>query len=794
MISNHLKIAFRSILKNRFFSFINVFGLSLGMICVIMIAIYIVHETGYDRFHRNGDRIYRVLRVNQDAHGLNHVAVTSAPYADAMANELPDDLESITRVAPNDGLISYNGTSFSEKKLYYADANFFQFFSYTLTKGDPASVLSNPNDVVLTEATARKYFGEENPIGKIIRLDNEIDLKVTGIAKSAPNNSHLNFDVVANLTLFKDRKWYSNWWNNFLFTYITLKPGIIAALTEQKLPAFMDKYFGEDFKKQGRRMDLSLQPLQSIYLDHHTQFDLIPHGNDQSLFVFLCVSLMVLLIAALNFMNLSTAKSAMRAKEVGLRKVVGAHRRTLMVQFLAESSIVAFIALTLALTGTELVLLYMNAFLEKELSWTSDPLLFLPYFILGTLMMGGLAGLYPALVLSSFKPVDALKYQLHSGTQRSRLWKAVVIAQFGIATFLIIAVITMFAQFDFIQSKNLGFDKDEILLVPLDNSDIRKNIESFKDRLAANPSIIQASSMSGEPGGFHDKFGFEIEGKTSNESFMMRTVFADFNYTKTFGLKIVAGRNFSKEFGTDKDGILLNETAARALGWSPDEALGKKMKITLLRDSDTKTVIGVVKDYHFESLKDEIQPLAISIHADNRICAVKIKSDDVQESIMHIEKTWMQLAAAYPFEYKFLDQRLDRLYRNEQKQSRLIIVFSVFAIVIACLGLLGLAIFDAEKRTKEIGVRKVLGAGTMQITGTLVRKFLTLVMTANIIAVPLAYLAMKTWLENFAYRTDQNAFTYLMAALIAVCIAMLTIGLQAIKTARGNPVNALKHE
>ncbi len=793
MWRNFLKIGLRNLLKHRLFSMVNILGLALGMTCVILISIYIIHEKQYDLFHANGDRIYRVLRVNNDETGTNYVSPTSAPYATGLANDFGSEFESVIRVSPNDGLVTYGEKSFNEKQFYLADANFFEFFSYPLIKGDPKTVLTNPTDVVLTEAMAKKYFGDEDPIGKIIRYDNQNDLKVTGIAGPFPGNSHLNFDFVANVTQYKDRPWFAGWWNNFLFTYVLLKPGLTPEDLLPRFPAFMDKYFGEDFKKNGRRMDLALEPLKSIYLSRETKFDLVPHGDKQTIFIFGGVSILVLLIAALNFMNLSTAKSSTRAKEVGLRKVVGADRMSLIKQFLGESILVAFMALGLALGSVELLLPYLNAFLEKSLSWTSNLSLFAPVFIGGTLLIGIIAGLYPAFILSGFKPVDAMKQKLFSGARRSILWKGVVVTQFSISIFLIIGTLTMLRQFDYVNSKSLGFRKDHVLLVELNNSDIRKKIESFKDQLRSDPGILSVSSMSGEPGGFHDRFGFEISGK-AGESFLMRTVFSDFDYAKTFDLSFVSGRDFSLEFGTDKEGMLLNETAVRALGWSLDNTIGKKIKVPQLRGGNEKTVIGIVRDYHFSSLKEEIQPLAITTYNDNRVCAIKIKSDQVQETISKIEKAWMGIAPKFPMEYKFLDQSLELLYRNDIKESRLIIVFSVLAIIIACMGLFGLAAFSAEKRTKEIGVRKILGANIAQIVSLFTKEFVLLILASNVIAVPLAYFAMKSWLDNFAYRTDQTVDTFVMAGAITLAIALFTISFQAIKTSISNPVQALKYE
>ncbi len=791
MLKNYFKIAMRNLFKHKAYSFINIFGLSLGMACVMLIFLYLHHETSVDSFHANGNRIYRVLRLAYDNNQIRKIGVTSGPYKGALETDFPADVEEATRVMVNDALVTYGDKKFSEKKFYFADANFFSFFSFPLKQGDPSSVLKDPSSVVISEAMALKYFGQDNPIGKVIRCDDRYDFRVTGVFGPPSAASHLDFDWVASIDVFKERSWFNQWWNNSLFTYVRVNPSTDISLLIAKLPAFMDKYFGDNFQKTGRRMDLDLEPLASIYLNKETSFDLVPHGDRMALYIFAGVSLLLLLIACMNFMNLSTARSTGRAKEVGLRKVMGAYRQNLIFQFLGESAMLSLIAMVIAFCLAEIALPYLNTFLEKDLSWGHIDVG--TTLLVGIALMGiiGLAaGSYPAFFLSAFQPAAVLKGA--TAVRKSSVWKALVVFQFSISIFLIIATIAMNQQMDFVTAKDLGFDNEQVVIVPINNRDIYEHRESFKKQLLQSPFVQRVSLMSGEPGGFHDNMAFQLKDQPG-EFTRLRTVYTDFDYAKTFGLKIIAGRDFSKLYGTDASGMLLNEKAVKAFGWKPEEAIGKQFQINLL-DSAWRTVIGVVADYNFTSLKQDIDPLALSIYSDHRVVAVKIKGQDVPAAIAQIERVWSSVASKFPFEFKFLDQSFASLYRSEIKQRELLSVFSVLAVCTACLGLLGLASFSTEKRTKEIGVRKILGASVVQLTGLLTKEFVSLVLAANIIAAPIAYFVIHRWLQEFAYRIDINIGMFLLAASIAFMIALLTVSYQAIRAATANPVEALKYE
>lgn len=792
MIKNYLKIALRNFLRHKGYTFINVSGLAIGIACCIIIILFVQNELNYDKFHANGDRIYRVLRQANDEGNFRNIGVTSGPYADALLTDYPADIEAAIRVMPNDGLVSYGDKSFREERFYFAAANFFQFFSYPLLEGKPGQVLQDPNSVVISREMARKYFGEEDPIDKVLAYEKQWEFKVTGVFDKFPGNSHLSFDFVASLAPVEAMSWFKRWWNNALFTYVQLKPGIAPQALEAKLPDFMDKYFGDHFRKTGKSIGLVLEPLEDIYFDHEITFDFIPHGDRQIVYAFSAIALLILLIAAINFMNLATARSVNRAMEVGMRKVMGAHRRHLIVQFIGEALALSLVAMFLALVLVEFLLPYCNQLFQLNLSLDySDGRLALA-FLGATLIVGILSGSYPAFFLSAFQPVKTLKGKTGAASRGTVLRKALVALQFGVSVFLVICTLVIFRQLDYVSSKKLGFNKEQVALVRINNSEFRRNRENFKSELLRQAPVKSVSLMSGEPGGFHDNFAFDVEGIVDG-SRRLRTVYTDYDYCKTLGLEIVVGRDFSPEYGTDSTAMLLNETAVKSFGWTNDEALGKHLFINLL-DSLQRTVIGVVKDYHFTSLKNEIEPLAISIYPDHRVAAIRINPANIREGLAAVEEAWQKAAPGYPFEYGFLDESFGRLYKAEQKQREIFSVFAFIAIFVACLGLFGLATYAAEQRTKEIGIRKVLGASEAGIVALLSKDFLKLVMIGFILAVPPGYYMMKHWLQDFAYRITIDAWIFIMAGVIALLIALATVSYQAIKAALANPVESLRYE
>ncbi len=791
MIKNYLTIALRNILRHKGYAVINISGLAIGIACCMVIFLFVRSELNYDRFHKNGERIFRVLRHASGDGADRKIGVTSAPFATALLTDFPNDVEDAVRVMPNDGLVTFGEKSFRERRFYFADKNFFDFFSYPLLVGQLAEVLSEPTDVVVSKTMAEKYFGDENPIGKILAYEKRYEFRVTGIFEPPSGNTHLNFDFVAALAAFQSRPWFSKWWANNLFTYVRLRPGMRQAAVESQFPQFMDKYFGGHFSKTGLIRSLLLEPLPDIYLNHATTFDLISHGDPQTILLFTAIAALVLIIACINYTNLATAKSAGRAREVGLRKVLGAYRQNLVVQFVGESIMLALLATALAVALVEVGLHYFNQWFQLRLSFVHSATSWAA-LLGGALLVGVLGGGYPAFFLSAFQPAQVLKSKFKAGSHNAFLRQTLVVVQFTVSIVLIICTLVIARQMNYVRVKKLGFDKEQVVLLDINNSEFYQNRERFKEELLRNADIVSVSAMSGEPGGFHDQFGFDIASKPGNW-WRMRTVFTDYNYCQTLGLKIVAGRDFSKEYGTDAEALLLNESAVIYLGWTSDEAIGQEMVIPLF-DSTRRRVVGVVEDFHFTSLKSEIEPMAISIAADHRVIAAKIRTTDLRHTLDMIEDAFSKAAPGYPFEYRFLDESFDNLYRAEQKQQQIFTIFAALAIFIACLGLYALAAFSAEQRTKEIGIRKVLGSTILGIVTLLSKDFIRLVALASVIAIPAGYFAMSRWLQEFAYRTQIGAEVFVVACIAGMVISLVTVSQQAIKAARANPIDSLRYE
>jgi putative ABC transport system permease protein len=795
MIKNYLVLAVKHLRKQRVFSFINILGLTVGITCCFMIFLFILNELSYDDFHENGKNIYRVMRVGNNNGERREIPYLSPPYGPALVNDYPDAIQKSVRVMKDNNLISYNNISFNEKDMYVTDDNFFTFFDFKLLRGDRASVLKDPNSIVLTESSAKKYFGKEDPIGKVLEFNKQQQLKVTGIAKDVPVNSHLQFDMVIPLEIYRSiqPEWFTQWPNNGLFTYVQLSPAVDPKQLEHRFPAFMDKYMGQAFASFGLKMDLTIKPLKDIYFATDVLDRSVKHGNKKMVYIFMSIAILILIIACINFINLATARATDRSKEVGLRKVLGAVRGQLVSQFMMESVLYATVACILSLAAVKLLMpAYVNLLGYELPSFWNNPLVYA--FIIGVILVVGLlAGSYPALLLSSFKPIESLRGKLKRGNSGALFRKGLVVFQFGISVLLIICVVIIMSQMNYIRTTDLGFNKEQSLIVRFDNLSISRNKQQFKDQLQRIPAVQSVSLMSGEPGGFHDNYTFESEAKPG-EKLLFSTQFTDFDFVKTLGLKLIAGRDLSEDFKTDSaEAVLINRKAASVLGYTPEQAIGKWIKNTG-RDSLRRTIVGVVEDYHYATLKDKIGPLVISPGRDRRLAMVKIKTTQVQTAIGNIKTAYMSAAADYPFEYSFLDEGFDRLYKTESKQQSVLSVFSIIAIFIACLGLFGLASYTALKRTKEIGVRKVLGSSVRNICFLLSKDILKPVLMGTLISMPVGYYAMSRWLEGFAYRINFQWWMFAVAILTAMMIALLTVGLQALKAALAKPIKSLRME
>lgn len=792
MIRNYIKTAWRNLMKKKIFSLINILGLSTGITVCLMIFLYIVNAFSVDRFHAHQERIYRVMREMTTPENVRKVAYLSGPYAPALKNDFGQDIEEIVRVCPDEGLVTIGDQSFRETRIYDVDSNFFDLFSFPLIRGNAATALQDPSSVVLTESTAIKYFGSvDKAMHQTIRLDKSLNLKVSGITRDVPSNSHLEYDLLVPLENYKQVTMMTDWLSNSLYTYVRLAPGVTQEKVESRFPAFMDKYMGQSMETYGYHFQLSLTPLKDIYFEV-SAYNKVRHGDKQVVYIFISVALLILLIACINYINLSVVQSVDRSREVGLRKVLGALRKGLAWQFIGESVLLTFISCIIAVVLLLVLLPGYNQLLGYSMTihWNAWPIW---VFLIAVILIAGiLAGSYPAFFMASFSPIQALKGKLRIGKGGIIFREGLVIFQFCISIFLIIGTLIISKQLRYIKNKPLGYDAQQTLILRIDNEDFYNNRNTFKRLLENESHIASVSLMSGEPGGFFDGQMFEVEGHP--ERWFSRSEYSDFEFVETLGLKMVAGRDFSPEFPTDStSAVLINQTAAASLGWTPEQALGKWVKNTI-QDTARRQIIGVVSDFNFQSLKEVVEPVVIAPMDDHRVALVKTSGGPIQQSLDRIEQAYAQVAPGYPFTFEFMDQQFDKLYRTDLRQQQLLTLFSGLAIFIACLGLFGLASFTTIKRFKEIGVRKVLGSSAQSIIILLTKGLLRPVLVAACIVIPLSYVIMTQWLANFAYRTTLDWWIFALAALLTFTIALLTVGLQAMKATRVNPIDCLRDE
>lgn len=793
MLKNYLKITWRNLKKNKVFSFINIMGLTIGITCCMLIFLYVVNEVSVDRFHPDSARMFRLMRKIESTNELKEIPYVSGPYAKALMTDYPGQIEQLVRVMNSNALLQLGNKVFNEKKILITDTGFFRMFAFPLLKGDPATVLKDPLNIVLTETTARKYFGDADPMGQTLEMDKTLRFKVAGIAKDAPSNSTIDFDLVVPITNWERYDWLQGWINNNLFTYIKFNKASDAAALTRDFPRFLDKYMGREMAERKMKFSLLLRPMKDIYFEKSATIDSTRHGDEKMVYIFLSIAILVLAIACINFTNLSTLRAVERSKEVGLRKVMGALRNNLVWQFIGEAIVITLISCVLSVGLFFLVQPFYNQLVgyPLDVDWTSWQVY--GFFLTVILVAGLLAGSYPAFFLSSFSPIQALKGKLRIGKGGSFFRQALVVVQFGISVVLIIGMIVIVVQMRYVKNRELGYDQSQTLVVKIDNDDINNNQLAFKRELQKRSDIESVTIASGEPGGFHDGHNFEAEGE--HEAVLkMRTLFADFEYLKTLGIKTVAGRDFSASFPTDTtDAVLVNKAAASLMGYTPDQVVGKWIR-NVFRDSARRRVVGVVEDYNFLSLKNGMEPLVISPSMDRRVVIVKMKPGNIPSTLDGVKREYARLAPVYPFEYTFLDQNFDFLYKKDLQQQSILAVFAGLAIFIACLGLFGLASFTANKRTKEIGVRKVIGSSTWNIVMLLSKDLLKPVLIATIIAIPVGYSLMNNWLQNYAYRIAISWWIFVAAALLATLIAVFTVSFQALKAAMMNPVKSLRSE
>jgi putative ABC transport system permease protein len=802
MIQNYFKIAIRNLWKNKKFSFINIFGLATGMACSLLIFLFVTHENSYDRFHKDAGNIYRVVKdfVNDDKTRLPD-ATTPPALAPAMQKGLPE-VEHVTRVFPNWGsnfLIKYGDKKITEEKLYRVDSSFFDVFSFPFEQGNAKKAFEQLNSILITETAAKRYFGNENPMGKTLTIDNLGDLMVTGVLKDVPANSHFHFDFLISTRKFSGNI-DENWGFYNFYTYAKLKPNTNIANLTSKIQAIY-KRANDD----GTNIFYT-QPLTAIHLTSNLKWELEPNGDKLYVYVFTMIAIFIILIAGINYVNLATAKASVRAKEIGVRKVAGAVRSSLVNQFLIESVITCLVASLLAIMIAQLLLPVVNALTLKELTLIGNPAALL-YVLLGALLIGIVAGFFPAIYLSSFKPIIVLKGLKLNERGTLSLRKALVIIQFTISIVLIIGALIISQQMHFIQSAKLGLNKDQVIIVKNAGNLSVADRNSFQNIVTQIPGVKKISTSDGVVGGQNWTNGMNLKGSKNSQLVNFLTVGNDF--LDVLGIELKEGRGFSSRFPSDTmtngipggpleqtiGGIILNETAVKDLG-VPIPSVGQQ--ILWGSDADTNyyvTVVGVTKNFHFTSFKNEIKPFAFLNNprrADN--FTIKLSADNLQGTLAQLQTKWKQFSTERPFEYTFLDETFSKLYQSESRFQKVFISLVILGIIIACLGLLGLATFAAQQRVKEIGIRKVLGASVTGVVGLLSKDFLKLVFIALVLAIPIAWYAMNKWLEDFVYRINIQWWVFLVAAFIAMLIALLTISSQAIKAAIANPVKSLRTE
>ncbi len=811
MIKNYFKIAWRNLAKYKFISFINLFGLTVGLTCCLLITTYIINELSYDKYNKNAENIYRVTRSFNNAEGVVslNLSTISPPFGYYFPTDFPE-IKKMTRLLNvGNTTFKYKEKIISEPDVYFADENLFDVFTLDVIKGNPNTALKEPFSVMLTEDVAKKYFGNEDPINKVLRADNQFDVKVTGIYKPFPANSHMHPAVLVSFNTLKDSAVYgaenlrTNWGNNSFFTYLLLPPHYDTKNMIARFPSFLDKRMaGQEYvgQRASKFTSLGLQKLTDIHLYSHTDYEAEPNGDISRVYIFSAIALFILLIACINYMNLSSARSALRAKEIGIRKVIGARRKELIFQFLSESVIISWAAILIAFILLYFTLPWLNKISGQHLSigilakWQ----VLLPIF-LAPFVVGILSGLYPALFMSSFQPVKTLKGLFKVGGGNISFRKVLVVVQFAISIVLIITTIIVFQQLRYMQETSLGYDKEHLITLPYYNS-INTQYETFRNELMQNASIKDVARSSRIPtgrlldaSGASTMVGDSLRPVTADIKF----VAADYDFIPTYGIHVVAGRNFSREYSMDTTNFILNEAAIKAIGWkSPQDGVGKDFQYGGRKGH----VIGVIGDFHFESLHQKIVPIVLENFpvspTDSRFnsLSVKVGGNNIPGALATVEKTWKKYLPETPYQYTFLDERFDKLYESEQRQGTIFTVFACIAIFIACLGLFGLSAFAITQRIKEIGVRKVLGANVSSIVTLLSKDFLKLVFIAAIIAFPVAWYAMTHWLQDFAYRISIHWWVFLLAAILASIVALVTVSFQAIKAAVANPVESLRAE
>jgi putative ABC transport system permease protein len=807
MLRNYLKTALRNLLRYKGFTLINIASLAIGITGCLVIALFVWDELQYDKFFKGHENIFRVYTVNKDDNGSRTFAITAPRIANYMHQNYPE-VDNTLRVFMSKGKFLFEAGEKAEyeDKGVFVEGSFFDFFPIKFLKGDPLTALKEPRTVVITEDMAKRYFGTTDAIDKTVYIDKDT-FAVKGVLAEVPKHFHLDFNYFmsfSSVTIPAERM--QRWtWQQF-FTYIKVKPGTNVQLLEQKFQAAAEKEGQPVTKPDGFSYVPYLQPLTDIHLKSADfVYDNAVRGNHTYVKGLTIIALFVLIIACFNFINLATARSFRRAKEIGVRKVVGADRKQLIGQFTGETILLSVFSIFIATIVTLILIPALNDFTGKHISFNpiAHPLLGLLLLASG-IVIGILAGIYPALVLSGFEPVKVLKGMKISGAASSHtswLRQGLVIIQFALSALLIVSTTIVYRQITFLHTKDLGFNKEQVLFFDI-RGDIERNIETFKNELKRSTNVVSATAGYGLPGDQFAGDGVIIPTKDANKNQATSLFVVDYDYVTTLGLKLIAGRDFSRDRRTDvEEAFIINETAVKEFGFgTPEKALGQpihwdKWVADSVNPVKKGRVIGVIKDFHYKSLHEKVEPAVLQIYppVSSKI-AVKVKGTDLKNTIAHIEKTWNKFSPGYPLNYKFMDESFGEMYKSEDKLSSLLWIFTGMAIVVGCMGLFGLAAFSAEQRTKEIGIRKVLGASVTSIVTMLSKNFLRPVLIASVIAFPIAWFLMNKWLEDFPYRVNISWWIFGIAAIAALVIALITVSFQTIKAAISNPVKSLRTE
>jgi putative ABC transport system permease protein len=803
-----LKLFFRNALRNKTFTSLNILGLAIGMASFIIIMLWVKDELSYDKYNVNAERIYRMnffTRFN----GISGISsYCPGPLSAALKNDYPEIEKTVRFQSNGNAIIKYNNTSFTEYEIVYADSTVFGIFTIPIIKGNAKTALTAPFTIAVSESMAKKYFGDEDPINKILKFDNKTDYRVTAVYKDIPKASHFHFNFIASLYSTNEYK-QDIWLNNNFHTYFLLKKNTDPIAFEKKLPQLIDRYFApqaasalgttwEKLLETGILIKFSIQNVRDIHLNTDISGGFDAGGDIKYVYIFILIAVFIILLACINFTNLSTARSATRLKDVGIRKVFGVQRSKLSMQFMLESFLIVFAAYIVAMVLTEISIPFFNRLTEKSLLINYFDIGFIGAVFCLVFVISVLAGSYPAVYLSSFMPIAVLKGEMVTGSKKTRFRSILVVGQFTISLILLSSVLILNRQMNFIQEKNLGFNKEQLLVINNTNL-LEKNIENFKNQLISNPQILAFTESGFLPSPSSRNNGSVWrDGVMSNDPVGFTHFFVDYDYIKTFDMKILSGRGFSKEFSTDSSAIVINQAAAKQLGWK--DPVGRKIGDILRSDFDINkpvldiyTIIGVVEDFNYQSLHNSVGALAMYLKESNQMITCRIRrGTNISEMVAFLKSKWVENAPDQPFEYDFVADSLHRQYSGESRLGKILGIFTGLAFFVSCLGLFGLALFASEQRKKEIGLRKVNGSGIGQIVWMLSSDFTKLILISFVIACPVTYYLMDKWLQNFSYRANISIWIFVAAMLLTNFIALATIGYQSYKAATTNPVNTLR--